>query len=449
MAKKKKGGFINRLIMGSEKSETYARSTLPSNRWGLFWDILKTRFSKLLIINLLMLLFLIPLFLLLIMRGSYLSATASTLPFSQNIGLGYPAIPLMQGYEELISLQTNQTIYMFLPIISFIVSIGIAGGFYIIRNIVWTEGIFVSNDFWRGIKLNYVQVMLTAFIYSLFVWLSQYTMSFCNYMLAVGSKGAFWLRASIVCNYILMGLLTIMVLYMLSISVTYKCSFFQLIKNAFLLTIGLLPQNLFFAFLGALPILIYMLGGIFGMIGLLIFIFFGPVLLILVWTDYSQWVFDKFINDKVEGAKKNRGIYDKVGKTDSKSLQQYKEQMEKFSNSTLSSRPIKPITDDIEIVELPTTFNRADLQRLQESKQVMIEDNLKYIEEHLNDDKYQNVPKEETPEEEDIDNMSADYLKTRKGKKQLKEMRKQEKNKKVQEDEELEEEELPQEETNE
>ena len=132
MAKKKKGGFINRLIMGSEKSETYARSTLPSNRWGLFWDILKTRFSKLLIINLLMLLFLIPLFLLLIMRGSYLSATASTLPFSQNIGLGYPAIPLMQGYEELISLQTNQTIYMFLPIISFIVSIGIAGGFYII-----------------------------------------------------------------------------------------------------------------------------------------------------------------------------------------------------------------------------------------------------------------------------------------------------------------------------
>ena len=64
----KKGGLINRLIMGSEKSEGYARSTLPSNRWELFWDIVKGRFGKLVIINLLMLLFFIPLIALLVIR---------------------------------------------------------------------------------------------------------------------------------------------------------------------------------------------------------------------------------------------------------------------------------------------------------------------------------------------------------------------------------------------
>ena len=60
--KKKGGGLINRLMLGKEKSEGYARSTLPSNRWELFWDILKGRLGKLVIINLLMVLFLIPLF---------------------------------------------------------------------------------------------------------------------------------------------------------------------------------------------------------------------------------------------------------------------------------------------------------------------------------------------------------------------------------------------------
>ena len=61
MAKGKIGGLINRMIMGSEKSEGYARSTLPSNRWGLFWDILKGSWTRLLGVNLLILLFFIPL----------------------------------------------------------------------------------------------------------------------------------------------------------------------------------------------------------------------------------------------------------------------------------------------------------------------------------------------------------------------------------------------------
>ena len=55
MAQKKKRGLIDRLLMGSEKSEGYARASLPSNRWELFWDIFKGRFWKLVIVNLLVL----------------------------------------------------------------------------------------------------------------------------------------------------------------------------------------------------------------------------------------------------------------------------------------------------------------------------------------------------------------------------------------------------------
>ena len=66
----KKRGLIDRMMLGKEKSEGYARASLPSNRWELFWDILKGRFWKLVVINLLMLVFFIPLAALLFFRYS-------------------------------------------------------------------------------------------------------------------------------------------------------------------------------------------------------------------------------------------------------------------------------------------------------------------------------------------------------------------------------------------
>ncbi len=59
MAQEKKG-LIARMLEGKEKSEEYARSTLPTNRWQLFWDIFKGNFGKIFKVNLLILIFFIP-----------------------------------------------------------------------------------------------------------------------------------------------------------------------------------------------------------------------------------------------------------------------------------------------------------------------------------------------------------------------------------------------------
>ena len=56
MARKKKGLFT-RLIEGPERSEDYARKTLPSSRWSLGWDLLTSNIGKIIKINLLMFLF--------------------------------------------------------------------------------------------------------------------------------------------------------------------------------------------------------------------------------------------------------------------------------------------------------------------------------------------------------------------------------------------------------
>ena len=73
MAQGKKRGFVEKMFFGTEKSEGFARSTLPSNRWELFWDVLKGSFWKLVLINVLMLLFCVPLFLLLMFDDGWLN----------------------------------------------------------------------------------------------------------------------------------------------------------------------------------------------------------------------------------------------------------------------------------------------------------------------------------------------------------------------------------------
>ena len=173
---------------------------------------------------------------------------------------------------------------------------------------------------------------------------------------------------------------------------SYKLKFFQLLKNSFLMAFGLIFQNVFFVIIMAIPLLLVLLGSFFQMIGIIILILFGLSYMLLVWLDYSQWAFDKFFESKREGGKVNRGIYAKVGKggAQSKAVQEYQANLEAAMSvkSDLSSRPIKPITDDLKVYELPDSFSREDLKKLRESKEIIAEDTQKYAEEHKNDEKY-------------------------------------------------------------
>lgn len=58
MAEKK--GLIQRFIVGKDRDENYARSTLPSNRWELLWDVIKGRFWKNVLLNLMLIVAFIP-----------------------------------------------------------------------------------------------------------------------------------------------------------------------------------------------------------------------------------------------------------------------------------------------------------------------------------------------------------------------------------------------------
>lgn len=395
MAKK---GFIARMIEGPERSETYAASTLPTNRWQLGWDVFKTNTGKHFKINLLTLVFLLPFIAICVLTYMYKLANVDILPFTQNMAIGYPSYPSTFGLSANLALSASVEFFKFLIVGILVGAVGLSGGFYVMRNMVWAEGVMVGSDFFKGVKQNYFVVLFSLLFYGVIMGLSVISVNMAQLFIDT-CTGIKWLLISAqVLTYIIMGIVSIMVLYMITLGVTYKLSFGKLIRNSFILTIGLIPTNVFFAFLAALPFLLFSLKVSMLMALAIVLVFvWGLSIFMLIWTDYSNWVFDRFINDKVPGAKKNRGIY-KPNATEEDGEQII------FEKTKLNSS-IKPITDyDVELYELPESFSRKDLQKLEETKEAMRRDSDKYAEEHENDDKkpetIDDLMKDEEPAEE-------------------------------------------------
>lgn len=402
MARKKITKFVDRLFMGKEKSEDYARNSLPSNRWELFWDIFKGRFSKLVIVNLIMLVFFLPLLALILYRFMALVSYGANYPFAQGFGVGYMAPSSLVGFSETIVFQVDLISYLGLPIAALIAAFGIAGGAYVMRNMVWTEGIFVANDFLRGIKQNIKQVLLIALTFSMVFYITTVAISFSRQCIAAGSPISWLYTIIMIFSYIILFMYAIISLHMITMSVTYDLTFMKMLRNATLFSVSFLPHNIFFIFMGLIPYFIMQFGSFFLIVGLIMIILFGFSLITLIWTNYSQWIFDKYMNDKIPGAKKNRGIYEKTSGNAPASLQKYREQLALASRNSLNSRPIKPITDDdLKVMELPVMFDRNDLEKLRESKQAIYNDHARYVEEHKNDEQFKPTEEELAKKEKD------------------------------------------------
>ena len=396
MAQQKKG-LITRMLEGKERSEEYARSTLPTNRWQLFWDIFKGNFGKIVKVNLLTLIFFIPLIAVIVIYSMLVQSNGIIYPFGANLGVGYPAVPGQAGLYELLSLQNNFLLFIGIALSSVIASVGLSGGMYVVRNMVWTEGIFVSNDFWRGIKLNYKNALQTALFFCLMLFLSGTLISFVDFSLATGGLGKWqkiWMHVSRATSYLLIVFSAMLTLWMIALGVNYKFKFFQMLKNACLMTIGTLPQTIFFGVIALLPFALFLINSSFMMvIAIFVGLLFGFSFALLVWLDFAQWVFDRYINPKISGAKVGRGIYNKDGTStltgdDSQASIEYQRAILAHGKSRLVARPIKPIDDSLQVYELPQSFSREDLKRLRESKQNIIEDSELYAEEHKNDLRY-------------------------------------------------------------
>ena len=399
MADRERKGLVARWLEGKERSEDYARSTLPTNRVSLFWDILKGRFGRLMLVNLLVLLTFLPAIAIFVWRFLAINTDLIVGPYDSSFLLGYPAVPDATGLMEYVRLNQDLLFFGLLFPAGAIAAVGISGGMYIIRNLIWTEGVFVANDFVRGIRRNYWNVLEAILFLVLFVFLAQTSSNLADVQVALGSDLSGWLIASKVIGYILLALAVLICLWMISLGINYKQGVWALFRNALVMTIGTFPQTVVFAVVALLPVIFFFfIITILTAIGLIFYLLIGFSFALLVWMDYSQWAFDKFVNPNL-GVSTGRGLYNKETKTlnngrqdkpaaDSEAMREYRRMIVAQGKSKLVSRPIKPIDDDVDLYQLPDSFSREDLQKLKESKQAMEDDVKKYAEEHKSDEQY-------------------------------------------------------------
>ena len=399
MADKERRGLVARWLVGKERSEDYARSTLPTSRWALFWDILKGRFGRLVLVNLLMLVTFLPLVAIIVWRSLVVASQGVIGPFGAGLGVGYPVLPNVVGMAEMSMFEIDLLFFaLFIPA-GAIAALGLSGGGYIIRNLIWTEGIFVANDFLRGIRRNYWNVFEAVVIVTFMLFVARTMGNLADWLIAAGSPAAGWLVASKVVGYILMAFSILVGLWMISLGISYKQGPWALFRNAVVMTVGTFPQTVLFAALGSWPIFLAIFGGsAFAVIGILLLIFLGISYLLLVWLDYSQWAFDRFVNPDM-GYATGRGLYNKdkpkdprpapaAPAADSAAMREYRRMIVAQGKSKLVCRPIKPIDDDLQVYQLPESFSREDLQKLRESKEAIEEDTKAYENEHKNDERY-------------------------------------------------------------
>ena len=125
------------------------------------------------LVNLLTLITFVPLILVYFWRYLVMAAQDMLGPYGSGLGVGYPVIPNVVGVAEWTSFQNDLLFFALFIVAGLIAAVGISGGMYIIRNLIWTEGIFVANDFLRGIRRNYWNVAEAVLIFTLTLFVAQ------------------------------------------------------------------------------------------------------------------------------------------------------------------------------------------------------------------------------------------------------------------------------------
>ncbi len=341
------GKLMNNYYYGKSGKGDFNKDDLPTNRFQLFFEMLRIRFSALCRLNLMTVLAFAPLiFVISSSVSTYLSGI--NLQYGMYDTVHTAGIELPAGYtqEQLAeylakcapvlaeaefseaeisfwsSVCTAEGMSDFTRQILFSLTLWLipcilitgpveAGIAYITRNWARDEHAFIWQDFKDAVKENWKQGLGVSAITSVLPAVIYVGWTF--YSSQTAQSVLFIVPQMLV---LMLGILWFLgLLYMYPMMVSYRVSFRDLVKNSLMLGIARLPQNvgirlihLFPAALAALLLLFTGIGYYALMALLLYYIVFGIALARFITASLSNAVFDRFINSRMEGVEINRGL---------------------------------------------------------------------------------------------------------------------------------------------
>lgn len=310
------GKMMNRFYYGKSGKGDYTREDLPQTRWQLFWEMLRVRFSALIRLNLLYMLFWLPT-IIVIGRACMLaySGMANLSELQMQVEAGELAAEALaqSGAEMLDAIRVilAQTLLMLIPCIA-ITGPATAGVAYVTRNWARDEHAFMWSDFIDALKENWKKGLLTSTITGFVPLLMYVCYTFYGDMAA--NSVLYILPQALVMIIGIVWMCSLMYIY--PQIVTYDMKYSTIVRNSFIMTVGRLPMTIGLKLLSLLPAALCVLVGMFTpylVIAMLIYagyyLLIGFALSRFVGASYSNAVFDRYINVRIEGAQVNRGLY--------------------------------------------------------------------------------------------------------------------------------------------
>lgn len=317
------GKWMNNYYYGKSGKGDYTKEDLPTTRWQLFWEMLRVRLANLFRLNLMTVAAWLPLLILLFYTiTTTLNGVAVTAQYSEYLSTGemgelteeqIAALGKMGDMDAAAGALVQQQIMSLclwaIPCLAILGPVK-AGVVYVTRNWSRDEHAFIWSDFKDAVKENWKQALGVSLISSLLPVIVYVGYRFYGQQSA--SNVIF-----VVPQMLLVVLAAVWALgctFMYPMMVTYKVTFGQLIKNSLVLAVGRLPQTVGIRLILLVP----------AAIGFGAFWFTGSVLAILILgmyyalvgyalsrfviASYTNAVFDRFINSKMEGVQVNRGL---------------------------------------------------------------------------------------------------------------------------------------------
>ena len=382
-------------LEGNELADDYVRTELPKSRWGDTWEVFKGNFSKIVIINVLTLLFFVPAIAILFFRLNYITQLGIYHPFSSNALFTYPFTPSTQGLAEDIKLSADLLFYSLLMAASLIAAVGIAGASYSLKKLINTHGDFTLKGYFHGVKICYLNTVLPTLLFMAFLFAAFMVSDWTAQQIAHGYPAGGPITAEVfaIIATVLAGIYSC---WLLAVGVSYKVKFKHLIKNSFVLCVSTIIQTVFMIGFSLIPVWllwIFLKTGVTLLIVLIaaVFLFMGISFILLCWFAFTQWVFDSFVTPAIKSEKEARRA-----QMTPKQLEAEKEEEEKAlarellaaGRSELIGRPLRPITDSDKVADIGLAFDRADIQRAAQERQDIEKGVNEYYEQHKSDTRY-------------------------------------------------------------
>ena len=318
-------------IFGKRKPKVakidFTEASLPHSRRDVFRDVLKNRWKDLLKVGALLLLFSLPL----LVFGAVGEINAANIYAEYKNG----AISAGTCASEVAA---SNGAFALIKIIGYLIfSVGIAGSARVLRQIIWDEPLFFSEDFRDGIKIYGGQFALAMFLYGL-----------CSYTAVFFSSAANGILYAIALGLGVFILLPAM-FFWLSERTVYANKIGENIRNGFMFYVRTLFKSIGMLLLAFLPFILEYVLEFFGLYNfifkysyLLICTFLFLPLGIMLWLLYTYSVFDKYINAELFPEILHKGFYpsetEETAAEQSVSGKAAAEQSEKTSKETLQEQ---------------------------------------------------------------------------------------------------------------